>query len=69
MEAAERPTSFLWFLSSDSWNHLELDRVPVGAARRICRPPERRGAGKGAPVLGAAKRTLAGEHRSGMPGK
>jgi hypothetical protein len=28
--------------------------------------PERRGAGKGAPVLGAAKRTLAGEHRSGI---
>ena len=28
--------------------------------------PERRAAGKGAPVLGAAKRTLAGEHRSGI---
>ena len=50
-------------------SNLELDRVPVGTARRICRPPERRGAGKGAPVLGAAKRTLAGEHRSGMPFK
>src|SRR5262249_24553573 len=32
--------------------------VPIG--------PERRGAGKGAPVFGAAKRTLAGEHRSGI---
>jgi hypothetical protein len=31
--------------------------------------PERRGAGKGAPVLGAAKRTLAGEHRSGTRNK
>jgi hypothetical protein len=28
--------------------------------------PERRTAGKGAPVLGAAERTLAGEHRSGI---
>jgi hypothetical protein len=28
--------------------------------------PERRGAGKGAPGSGAAKRTLAGEHRSGI---
>jgi hypothetical protein len=27
--------------------------------------PQRRAAGKGAPVLGAAKRTLAGEHRYG----
>jgi hypothetical protein len=31
--------------------------------------PERRGAGKGAPAFGAAKRTLAGEHRSGTPQK
>jgi len=28
--------------------------------------PERRAAGKGAPVFGAAKRTLAGEHRFGI---
>jgi len=28
--------------------------------------PERRGAVKGAPQLGAAKRTLDGEHRSGI---
>jgi hypothetical protein len=28
--------------------------------------PERRGAGKGAPAFGAAKRTLDGEHRSGI---
>ena len=28
--------------------------------------PERRTAGKGAPVFGAAERTLAGEHRSGI---
>lgn len=29
--------------------------------------PERRTAGKGAPLFGAAERTLAGEHRSGIP--
>jgi hypothetical protein len=40
--------------------------VPAGAAHRKVVWPERRGAGKGAPVCGAAKRTLAGEHRSGM---
>jgi len=28
--------------------------------------PERRGAVKGAPLFGAAKRTLDGEHRSGI---
>jgi len=36
---------------------------PVASVSR----PERRAAGKGAPVfLGAAERTLAGEHRSGI---
>jgi len=40
--------------------------VPAGAARRNYRRPERRGAGKGGPDVGAAKRTLAGEHRSGI---
>jgi len=30
-------------------------------------PPERRTAGKGAPVSGAAERTLAREHRCGIP--
>jgi len=40
--------------------------VPAGAARRQYRRPERRGTGKGAPDLGAAQRTLAGEHRSGI---
>ena len=37
--------------------------VPAGAAHRMNFRPERRTAGKGA--LGAAKRTLDGEHRSG----
>jgi len=30
--------------------------------------PQRRAAGKGAPLFGAAKRTLAGEHRCGITG-
>jgi len=42
-----------------------LDRVPAGAARRDRGWLERRAAGKGAPVFGAAERTLAGEHRCG----
>jgi hypothetical protein len=41
------------------------DRDPAGAAHRKFGLPERSGAGKGAPLFGAAKRTLAGEHRSG----
>ena len=36
------------------------------AAHRMVVWPERRGAGKGAPVFGAAQRTLACEHRSGI---
>jgi hypothetical protein len=40
---------------------------PAGAAHRIVISPERRAAGKGAPGFGAAKRTLADEHRSGIP--
>ena len=39
--------------------------VPAGAAHRELAWPERRGAGKGAPLVGAAQRTLACEHRSG----
>ena len=41
------------------------DRDPAGAAHRKFGLPERSGAGKGAPLFGAAKRTLAVEHRSG----
>jgi hypothetical protein len=40
--------------------------VPAGAARRNHLQPERRAAVKGALLLGAAKRTLDGEHRSGI---
>jgi hypothetical protein len=42
--------------------------VPAGAARRDISRPERRAVVKGAPVFGAAKRTLDCEHRSGTPG-
>jgi hypothetical protein len=42
-------------------------RDPAGAARRWrLVSPERRTGGKGAPAFGAAERTLAGEHRSGI---
>jgi hypothetical protein len=46
--------------------NLSSDRVPAGAARRDCFSLERRAAGKSAPLSGAAQRTLAGEHRSGI---
>ena len=39
--------------------------VPAGAARRKRSGPERSAAVKGAPLFGAAKRTLDCEHRSG----
>jgi hypothetical protein len=43
---------------------LECSRVEPPVAKAS--GPERRGDGKGAPVLGAAKRTLAVEHRPGI---
>jgi hypothetical protein len=42
--------------------------VPAGAARRDTIWPERRAAVEGAPLFGAAKRTLDCEHRSGIQG-
>jgi hypothetical protein len=39
--------------------------IPSEPPRRVCVLPERSGGGKGAPLFGAAQRTLAAEHRSG----
>jgi hypothetical protein len=54
------------FLGFGSWGRSSLRIVfPPEPPVATLLGPERRAAGKGAPLFGAAERTLAGEHRSG----